>query len=84
MVEVCGDGMNLGRVGCDDGNTVSGDGCSSTCSVEAGYTCLSSGPKQRDFCYDSVAPRASVESVSKANIITISFSEVVVCSANSK
>jgi cysteine-rich repeat protein len=24
---------------CDDGNTISGDGCSSTCSVELGYIC---------------------------------------------
>lgn len=24
---------------CDDGNTVSGDGCSSTCLVETGYEC---------------------------------------------
>lgn len=24
---------------CDDGNTVSGDGCSSTCQIEAGYEC---------------------------------------------
>ena len=25
-VEVCGDGKNYGKVGCDDGNTVNGDG----------------------------------------------------------
>lgn len=25
---------------CDDGNLGSGDGCSSTCSVESGYECL--------------------------------------------
>lgn len=24
---------------CDDGNTVNGDGCSSTCTIESGYTC---------------------------------------------
>ena len=24
---------------CDDGNTVAGDGCSATCTIEAGYTC---------------------------------------------
>ena len=24
---------------CDDGNTVSGDGCSATCTIEPGYAC---------------------------------------------
>lgn len=27
------------REGCDDGNNVSGDGCSSTCKVESGWIC---------------------------------------------
>ena len=35
----CGDGLILGTEQCDDGNAVSGDGCSSTCQVEAGFTC---------------------------------------------
>lgn len=37
----CGDGVTLAAVGeeCDDGNTVSGDGCSAVCTVETGYTC---------------------------------------------
>lgn len=34
---LCGDGRNMGEYGCDDGNTKSGDGCSSTCAVEANY-----------------------------------------------
>lgn len=29
--EICGDGMWLGGLPCDDGNKVSGDGCSKTC-----------------------------------------------------
>lgn len=29
--ETCGDGMNRGNYQCDDGNTVSGDGCSKAC-----------------------------------------------------
>ena len=36
---MCGDGLVLGTEACDDGNAVSGDGCSSTCQVEAGFTC---------------------------------------------
>jgi fibro-slime domain-containing protein len=40
---VCGDGVITGNEQCDDGNTVSGDGCSSTCQVEAHYTCPMAG-----------------------------------------
>lgn len=43
VVPVCGNGKleNNGSAleGCDDGNTVDGDGCSSTCTVETGYSC---------------------------------------------
>jgi fibro-slime domain-containing protein len=40
---VCGDGVVAGLEQCDDKNTVSGDGCSSTCAVETGYTCAVAG-----------------------------------------
>ncbi|TSC24659.1 EGF domain-containing protein [Corallococcus sp. Z5C101001] len=36
---LCGDGKVSPGEQCDDGNRTSGDGCSSTCSVESGYTC---------------------------------------------
>jgi len=35
---VCGDGLVGGREQCDDGNTVGGDGCSSTCQIEGAPT----------------------------------------------
>ena len=35
--------MRRGDEGCDDGNTESGDGCSSECSVESGYACGGAG-----------------------------------------
>jgi fibro-slime domain-containing protein len=38
----CGDGIKFGAEACDDGNTLSGDGCSSSCTVEAGYACTTS------------------------------------------
>jgi len=44
--QICGDGKffnitsNYSIDGCDDGNTVSGDGCSSACLVEHGYQCV--------------------------------------------
>ena len=35
---------------CDDGNSVDGDGCSSSCTVEAGFTCepVAGSPKRKD------------------------------------
>jgi fibro-slime domain-containing protein len=36
---VCGNGTKEGTEGCDDGNATGGDGCSSTCKLEAGWTC---------------------------------------------
>lgn len=40
----CGDGIiDEGEV-CDDGNTISGDGCASACdSIESGFACSSAG-----------------------------------------
>jgi cysteine-rich repeat protein len=35
----CGDGVPDPGEGCDDNNTTAGDGCSSTCQVEPGWTC---------------------------------------------
>jgi cysteine-rich repeat protein len=35
----CGNGQVGSEETCDDGNAVSGDGCSSTCRAEAGYDC---------------------------------------------
>lgn len=46
--EICGDGLNYGRYYCDDGNTLNGDGCSSTCKVEAGWTCSGGTPTSKD------------------------------------
>ena len=43
---VCGDGQvestsdEAVRETCDDANTVSGDGCSSECTIEAAYSCV--------------------------------------------
>ncbi len=49
--EVCGDGRRV-REECDDGNTVSGDGCSQECKVEEGYRCEGGGIDRRDVCYE--------------------------------
>src|SRR5690606_22048128 len=40
----CGDGLVINEE-CDDGNTISGDGCSADCKIESGFTC-----KQEALC----------------------------------
>ena len=36
---------------CNDGNTVDGDGCSSTCKTEEGFACSGGGMLTRSFCF---------------------------------
>ena len=50
----CGDGeIALSVEECDDGNTVSGDGCSSNCTTEKGFNCSTNDNYQSicDFVY---------------------------------
>lgn len=43
-VENCGNLVKtIGEI-CEDGNTIDGDGCSSTCQIESGYTCTNTVP----------------------------------------
>ncbi len=63
---VCGDGLKFPQEACDDGNTTANDGCSLTCTIEAGFTCTvveQSPPATldipilyRDFSYDGTDP----------------------------
>ena len=49
---LCGNGKLEGAEGCDDGNSVNGDGCSSGCKTEDGWECKSySSPlEKRSYC----------------------------------
>ena len=40
MPPICGDGIIESGEQCDDGNTTSGDGCSSQCQIESCFTCV--------------------------------------------
>ena len=80
-VEICGDGKNLGQVECDDGNTVSGDGCSSDCKVEPGFSCTSN-KELLDTCIDIVPPMATLKATKTR--LTIVFTEFVMFSASRK
>jgi MYXO-CTERM domain-containing protein len=51
----CGDGTKLMAEGCDDGNIFPGDGCSSACTVESGYSCTMASPSVcTTVCGDSI------------------------------
>ena len=39
MNNTCGNSLRDSLEACDDGNVLSGDGCSSTCTVEASWEC---------------------------------------------
>ncbi len=54
--ESCGDGIVEADIGetCDDGNTTSNDGCSSTCQVERGFTCPTADAPCVTTCGDGI------------------------------
>jgi cysteine-rich repeat protein len=51
---ICGDGVVNGADACDDSNTLAGDGCSDTCAVEAGYTCMGAPSACDPICGDGL------------------------------
>ena len=56
----CGNGILEGEEVCDDGNAVSGDGCTKSCKIEAGWICSEPGepcteedePDEKAVCGD--------------------------------
>src|SRR6185369_5093958 len=51
---VCGDGHQEPSEGCDDGNLLAGDGCSATCTVEAGFTCTPQAVPETRSCSSGI------------------------------
>ncbi len=57
VCEVCGNGIEESQEGCDDGNTIAGDGCSSTCKVEMDAPMLLEvGPQDEQDWVQTVTP----------------------------
>lgn len=81
QIEICGDGKNMGENECDDGNLIDGDGCSSSCRIETGYTCYKV-ENSSDVCLDTVGPIAYL-SLKNKNLLLISFNEPVIVLADS-
>lgn len=60
-VEICGDGKRVtNATECDDGNLEDGDGCSSTCTIEAGWACTGGSETSADSCVSIVGPKPMI------------------------
>jgi fibro-slime domain-containing protein len=71
LVPKCGDGrLGFGEY-CDDGNIANGDGCTSTCTLEPGYTCPTPGSvcTHIAFCGDGKLSVASGEECDDGNML---------------
>jgi cysteine-rich repeat protein len=66
-VFVCGDGSVGGAETCDDGATVNGDGCSASCVLEAGWSCVGAPSLCSTMCGDGVV--AGAEPCDDANAV---------------
>jgi len=66
---LCGDGIVMYPEECDDGNKVSGDGCSSTCKVESGWTCPESGGACTDNCGDGRTMSSAPDACDDGNTV---------------
>jgi cysteine-rich repeat protein len=51
---ICGDGLITGGEQCDDGNLSIGDGCSATCTVEPGFSCMGHPSACQHICGDGL------------------------------
>ena len=51
---ICGDGLVIGSEQCDDGGTAAGDGCSPTCTVEPGFSCMGDPSNCVEICGDAL------------------------------
>jgi cysteine-rich repeat protein len=64
----CGDSAIGGAETCDDGNALAGDGCSATCALEAGWTCVTPGQPCTTTCGDGV--KAGSEACDDGNLVS--------------
>jgi len=85
-IDICGDGRRVARTTeCDDGNLVDGDGCSSSCKIEEGWTCSGGNETMADSCVSHVGP-VPIITVNRRDptAFNISFDRKVVNTLQSK
>jgi cysteine-rich repeat protein len=51
---ICGNGILEAGEACDDGNTLNGDGCTSTCTIQPGYYCTGAPSVCTTVCGDGI------------------------------
>jgi cysteine-rich repeat protein len=68
---VCGNGVIDSMEQCDDGGTTAGDGCSATCTVEAGYSCAGSPSVCTTATYTREAIAGDCRDVSAATPVLV-------------
>ena len=51
LASVCGNGSVEVGEACDDKNTIAGDGCGATCTIEAGYSCYDTPGHPHSLCF---------------------------------
>jgi cysteine-rich repeat protein len=66
LTAICGNGVVDPGETCDDGNQLDGDGCSSTCQEEPGFTCTGSPSTCVTTCGDGII--AGTEDCDGANL----------------
>ena len=69
---------NMGISDCDDGNIISGDGCSSDCMVEENYFCQGGTIESPDICLETVPPMLASFYLLNNIELQIQFTEIVV------
>ena len=70
--DICGDGFIVNKQ-CDDGNTISGDGCSGLCTIEFGFECLTAGQP----CRENIPPELTIKGITNKQVIYLEFTEPV-------
>ena len=68
--EICGDGIrfNSNSKYWDDGNLINGDGCTSACNIESGFTCTGGSATSKDIWTAGIIYYFSPSSISRLNI----------------
>jgi cysteine-rich repeat protein len=67
VCKLCGNGKRETGETCDDGNTTAGDGCSTVCAIELGWTCNGAIPDACGKCGNGF--RESIEECDDGNSI---------------
>ena len=68
--DICGDGflMSSQAAACDDGNTVDGDGCSSSCTTEEYFSCYNGSSASASQCvYEGIPLSLTLNSTTHAD-----------------